>query len=409
MSTREMTGKRLVSWLLGLSFFACVALFYAAETVATLCCTYPGKARQVLDARAKDPTVYPAVTPQIILTESSLRGLDTSDGRVVPLGSVAKSPTVFCREGGDFLSYTSDRFGFHNDDAVWDSPELDLAVVGDSFAQGACVATDANIPSLLKKRYPRTLNLGSFGNGPLGDLATLKEYLPAKRPKRVLWFYVSNDIGIDLGIERGSDILKRYLLPGYTQHLPELQAAVDKSLRVFLDQRLRDEIAAEPSLAARTLDHLRGAHLRQALKLRMESLLRLPPPTEPALADYDRVTSLDWRLYEQTMAVARTTVESWGGQLYVVIIPDARMFGGYRPRGTGLDPEAYRQQLAARLARLGIPSIDLALPFLATGRPLDYYVPMGGFYGHFNEKGYAVAAAALADELARREAVALNP
>lgn len=403
-----ISGRRLAAWLTGVSVFACLAAFYAAEAVVAVCCTYPGKARQVMTERARDPAVYPAVTPQVILTESRLQGLDTAGGRVVPLGGVAHAPTVFCREGGGFLSYASDRYGFHNDDAMWDAETLDLAVVGDSFAQGACVPSGANIPALLATTHPATINLGSFGNGPLGDLATLKEYLVPKKPRTVLWFYVSNDLGVDLGIERGSDILRRYLLPGYRQGLPERQAEVDAALRPFLDRRLEAELADEPSFARRLLAHLTGTDLRHALKVDLDDRLRPPPKAEPALADYDRVTSLDWRLYEQVMKAARDTVAGWGGKLYVVVIPDARMYGGYAPRGTGLEPGAYVGQLTGRLTRLGIESIDLHAAFAAAPQPLTYYVPMGGYYGHFNEAGYRFAAEALAAQLARRRALATS-
>ena len=50
------------------------------------------------------------------------------------------------------------------------------------------------------------------GQGPLNTLATLKDYVPALKPKFVLWFfYEGNDVS-DLLYERQSPLLIRYLV-----------------------------------------------------------------------------------------------------------------------------------------------------------------------------------------------------
>ncbi len=383
---------------------ACLGAFLAAEAVVSVCCAPESKARRVVTLRATDPATQPAVTAQIILSETRFRGLEISPtNRLVPLGGVAHVPTVFCREGGDFLSYLSDRFGFPNADALWNEPEVDLAVVGDSFAQGACVPTPSNIPSQLAKTFPRTLNMGSFGNGPLGNLATIREYLPAVKPKIVLWLYVPNDLGIDLGIERGSDILRRYLLPGYTQSLRQRQPEVDSALKPFLAARLTREMQEEPTLVRRGRDHLTGLNLRHWLKLKLDAALRPPPAAEPAVMDYERAGGpgpVLLKMHDEALAAARDTVRSWGGQLRFVLVPDSRMFAGRKPRPGAMPPEVYKTQLLARVAALGIPTIDLHETFAALPRPLERYVALGGYYGHFDETGYAMAAEAIRIALA---------
>ena len=71
---------------------------------------------------------------------------------------------------------------------------LDIAVIGDSFAQGACVPSARNAVALIRKSYPNILNLGSGGNGPLLELASLKEFAAPLKPRIVLWFYFENDL-----------------------------------------------------------------------------------------------------------------------------------------------------------------------------------------------------------------------
>ena len=41
-------------------------------------------------------------------------------------------------ESGYYSIYKSDRYGFNNPDYVWDKNEIDLVIIGDSFAHGAC-------------------------------------------------------------------------------------------------------------------------------------------------------------------------------------------------------------------------------------------------------------------------------
>ena len=49
------------------------------------------------------------------------------------------------------------------------------------------------------------------GNGPLFQYATLREYLPAKKVKRILWmYYEGNDFG-NMHMELQNEILTGYL------------------------------------------------------------------------------------------------------------------------------------------------------------------------------------------------------
>ena len=43
------------------------------------------------------------------------------------------------------MIYFSDRYGFNNPDSEWDSPKTDWAILGDSIAAGACVASGEEI------------------------------------------------------------------------------------------------------------------------------------------------------------------------------------------------------------------------------------------------------------------------
>ncbi|MEO7859281.1 MAG: hypothetical protein ABIU05_02370 [Nitrospirales bacterium] len=113
------------------------------------------------------------VTPILLREESSgaLSPLITVDGKAtLPFGGFANRTTVLRNESGDYVTYDSDPFGFHNSTHVWDRQSVEIGIAGDSYAHGFCVPSDENFAALIRKQIPSTLNLGMAGNGPLSEL-----------------------------------------------------------------------------------------------------------------------------------------------------------------------------------------------------------------------------------------------
>ncbi len=112
----------------------------------------------------------------------------------LPLGhGVPNSPLIYCNEGYGFLKYTTDRYGFHNDDAVWET-ERPWLLIGDSFATGACVPTEHNIASRLMEASGSTvINLGSPGQGPDVYTALARVFIALTRPQKVALVFYEND------------------------------------------------------------------------------------------------------------------------------------------------------------------------------------------------------------------------
>ena len=128
-----------------------------------------------------------------------------------PLSGISNSPTIFCNENGYYSVYTSDRYGFNNLDEIWDFENIEYLIVGDSFAQGACVNRPDDFSSILKKLSNKNvLNIGYSGHGPIREYASLKEYMDLKKIKNVIWLFYSNDIN-DLKHEYNNVILRNYI------------------------------------------------------------------------------------------------------------------------------------------------------------------------------------------------------
>jgi hypothetical protein len=302
---------------------------------------------------------------------------------VLPLAGISNKLTVLCNETGTYTTYQSDEHGFHNPLGIWKIDHIDVAVVGDSFAHGACVPSDRNFVALIRKHYPATLNLGIAGNGPLLELASLKEYLPRFTPKVVLWFYFEeNDLG-ELKNEMNSPLLLSYAKGAFKQHLFERQSDIDKALKDYVQEEERLELKKKESENQKR--SLIDFYLvENIIKL---STLRQKIGLVYGQADLDigsRVGVVELDLLREILSQAKASTQAWNGKLYFVYLPEWNRYGGPQLASKNREP-------VLRLAQsLDIPVIDLHPAFQAHGDPLSLF-PFRRFF-HYNEQGHRLVA-----------------
>ncbi len=153
---------------------------------------------------------------------------------IFPLSGISKIKTIMCNESGYFNDYISDRYGFNNNDKIYDKKNIDSVFIGDSFLHGACVNNKDNLISNLKSttffKEKNILNLGYGGNGSLLNLATLKEYFPnSKNVKYVFWIYYEGNDLEELNNEISNKILIKYLNnTKFSQDLKNKQKEINK-------------------------------------------------------------------------------------------------------------------------------------------------------------------------------------
>lgn len=332
--------------------------------------------RDVVRALRQSGTdAYPTFSPtQFILNvDRDWRPPLEIDGKaVLPLTNVARTRSVYCNESGRWLVFDSDRHGFNNPDSVWDQPTTRIAIVGDSFAQGACVQPDEAPAALLRAREPTVLTVGVGGTGPLLQLAILKEYLVERAPDVVFWFfYEGNDLHVNLSLERLSTYLKAYLEPGHRHRLVDSAARIDAFLRSTIDSNF-DRVEAERLARAPQGFSLRRSAALLTLRERL-GLLECPRRDQ------------DFSLLRAIAAEGRRAVEAWGGRLVMVYLPiDPRgacdLFGVEARTGNWL----YDGVLGAFEAA-GTPVVDLRARYVAQGSPAAYHYYPGS---HFSAEGY---------------------
>ena len=347
----------------------------------------------VRDLRKEQIAAYPKLNPSNAL--GSLGGRETHseiviDGvEIAPLSTVPNVISVFCNESGSYTLYTSDERGFNNSAGIWAMPRLDVAFIGDSYTEGACVPSQQNMVSRVREEIPATLNLGMAGNGPLLELATLSEYLPEKMPRVVVWEYTEGNDLVDLLREGRSPILRRYLEDGFTQGLVAKQRVLATALTHYADSALHNTERGhrkEESIGEFLADVLALKHL----KAYAQPLLQLP--------EREATKSDNLQLFRTVAQKMNVRVSGWGGKLVFVYLPSPSRYDKFsRPWKVNPTLLSSRGTVLAIIGELGIPILDLDPVFQRSNDPLSYYA---SGIGHLNSDGYSAAAEAILEFLA---------
>lgn len=340
------------------------------------------KLQAVMDLMKQGIDVYPSVHPSAFIESD---GLETGRKRLFPLGGVSKKTTVYCNEGDEYIIFKSDEYGFNNPEGVFTGEDIDVILLGDSFTQGACVMPGEDIGGQLRRAVKRTINLGSSGNGPLTELATLKEYAEPLRPKVVLWLYYEGNDLYDLEHEKKSPLLLSYLNKNFSQDLIGRQLEIDQVLNIWIDKEREREIKRETKTSNVPLARIaRLLHLRKKLELYFTSS---PTPTPTTL-------------FRGVLNKARDMTSSWGGNLYFVYLPGLRRYAEKVHHGNF----NHRDQVLSIVRSLDVPVIDMHEVFITHPDPLSLYRRYALYrrYEHYTKEGYGLVAQTIETYLSDR-------
>ncbi|GEM_PF-1098224 len=307
----------------------------------------------------------------------------TVGGRgIVPLGSIANTRLVTCNESGKYPVWPTDRYGFNNPDALWDNADFDAIIIGDSYAQGACVEQGEDVAGQMRKAHPATLNLGLGGTGPLTSVAVLREYAGGKKAKFLFWLYYEGNDLTDTALEMQHPVVRRYLEPGFSQNLAPMAAELDAAYRTFVDGRLVIPPANIQSPMRISLEKFTARTVAKNLTAlvirRSRDTVRGAPPAAPDTSQ---------------LKVALQALELEAAKL------DAELVVAYLPGFIHIftwDEEASRVHKEAVLSvvgAMGLRTVDIEPAFRDAG-DLPRFWALGGV-AHFSPEGYAL----VADEL----------
>jgi hypothetical protein len=289
---------------------------------------------------------------------------------ILPLGGISNVFTIYCNENGYFMKYKSDRFGFNNPDYVWDN-NTEWLLIGDSFAQGACVHPKEGIAAVMQSLTENlALTLGIGGNGPLAELGSLKEYGKLTMPKRVLWmYYEGNDLLSDIHRERKSPLLMNYLEDNFSQNLTSRQEEIDRRLEKFISDSLR----------------INNKNLTpKKISFSILKFIKLTLARDLINIDKTKSNSDIYPIFSEILNNAKKYVKSWGGEFYFVYLPSFERYSDT------FNPDKYKKdELIQAVKKLGIDVIDVDnLVFQKAKDPLSLFPYRDQVQSHYNKEGY---------------------
>ena len=332
------------------------------------------RGNQVIDAlRSQGIPAYPAVLPSILLNSPRF---STENHDLVPISGISNHLIVYCNESGIWKTYHSDKYGFNNPANDLYIKDIDIALVGDSFMDGACVPYNEEIASHLIDAGHTVLNLGRGGNDPLFTLATLREYTTHIEPPIVVWgYYEGNDL-LGLNTTKDHEILSKYFNGNFTQNLFYRQQEVDNVLMQFADNEIF--IQQEQQQQSYLIKH----ELIQLMKL-SELRLRLNLIT----ASYNCPSS-DVEQFLAILKMAKDEVAQWGGTLYFAYFPSWERYSN-KIYGASCMLDK-REKILEEIEKLDIPIMDVQQRFDAHKDPLSLFTFR--LHGHYNGDGYKLVA-----------------
>ena len=179
----------------------------------------------VKDFKKQNQEVFPVIPPTGFYKRFK------NKYKILPLGGISDVLTVHCNENGKWSIYKSDTYGFNNKKFFYSSKnKKKILIIGDSFAQGACVKQENTLAGQLNKINIEAKSLGMDGNGPIAALATIREYAKIIEPEYIIWVLHDNDIG-DLQRELENVFLKNYLNPDFNQNLINKKTEINVLLK----------------------------------------------------------------------------------------------------------------------------------------------------------------------------------
>ena len=324
--------------------------------------------------------------PQLALSPLYGRDEEYFKPGFLPLAGLSNTQVVVCNELGTYMAYTTDEHGFNNPPGMH-AARADVLMLGNSFAEGECVKPGETAADIIRKFYPRTLNLGLGGTGPLQMLARLREYGRVAKPKVVIWLHGVGDMDA-IPEERQTRFLLKYLDPGFSQSLASRQGEVDQALLGMLEVA-QAEYEVQRVQELERLEREKRRWWKHIVFGTLRTRLGLMTIADPAGRSADKVVVL-LAEFDRVLRLAQAEAESWGGEVLFAYLSNPVM--------PPVAPEFRPGPIMSRVEGMGISTINLHESFVRHPDPQSLFA-LGDNWNHPNEAGYRVMGEALVARL----------
>ncbi len=295
---------------------------------------------------------------------------------LLPLSGKSFAKNIFCNESGYWPIFKLDRFGFKNEDIVWKNDDK-IALVGSSFAQGACVNISDDISGRLNfflkdnNKYTNSINLGQLGHGPISAYASLVEYNLNNKFKKVVWFFNPLHDLKALEKELENKILSKYFfINDFSQQLIKYNNKKDEIVKKKMDKYIDFYEKKFNLITFIKLTYLRST-LEKILKIRQKEKSQF----KIQKSEYDFLN------FEKIISKFKNYTEKKNIDFIFVYL---HIYGN-----ESIDNSEFKKNIFKILINNKIPIVDIENEFRKTNYK-DFY-PFG-MNGHYNKKGYNLVA-----------------
>ena len=308
---------------------------------------------------------------------------------IIPFRGPINKKTLSCAEDLNYRIIDNDKYGFKNLNSIYDK-DIDVILLGGSFAEGYCYSSDHDIAGNLIKGGIQTLNLGVATTGPLVSLAVLKEFAQAYKPKNVFYlYYESNSLEVLKWEEKDSRLVK-YLDKNHNINYKKNIKMVKK----FLDSAEKEslEIAKNKSRLNQKLD----SNIKRNYFKNIQDILEINILRNRLRSFFDSSDKkYNLQLFNETIDEMRMETEKWNGNFTFVYVPSWDRF--FNNSSNLHRVIKLRKEIIKNLKIQNIEVIDTT-NFFSNVNNLSKYYPLG-YVGHFNKKGYKKVADILKERI----------
>lgn len=305
--------------------------------------------------------------------------------KILPLSGISNQNTIYCNELGFFSEYISDRYGLNNPDNVWNK-NPNIIILGDSYAHGACLNEPDTIVGNMRRHDLDIGNISYGGNGPLLELATLKEILNVSNPETVIWFFAeANDLS-QLEFTKKDPILKKYLnLDNFNQKIFLKQNQTDKFLYSILEDQLilEEKQKNQYKKKIKKRKNLKKKNLKNFLTLTRVRGLMIKIVWKPR----NKYMRYDLKLFSNISKKIKSITDQNNIELIFVYLPQ---FARYSYLQNNKETFKNYKDVIKIIENLNIKIVDIKILFDKYNDPKIFFPLNIG--GHYNKKGAEVVA-----------------
>ena len=297
---------------------------------------------------------------------------------IIPFRGPINKKNLSCAEDLKYKIINNDKYGFKNLNSIYER-EIDVILLGGSFAEGFCYIGKDDIAGNLIKENIQTLNLGVATSGPIVSLAVLKEFVTSSKPKNVFYlYYESNSLKV-LNWEAKDKKLIKYLNQGYKldyiQKIDEIKNFLDlaeKESIEIVERKVQSDKKEEKGRFKNFYSNIQDILEIKILKSRIRMIFNF------------REDTYNLKLFYETIKEMKKETNKNGGKFTFVYIPS---WDRYFNSSSNLHSIIrLREEIVENLKNKNINVIDTTDHFSNMNNLTDYY-PLG-YIGHFNKKGY---------------------